>query len=173
MRHRIKDIWANHRSWIWWSLLSIPVVFAGVIWLITESPTSSFIERCWTLISFAALIFTSWLVDDNVKNYQAVEWAIKQKKAVRYGPRWWIAVGSFGTSLAMFIVWVGFATIGVMSISIGPNASSEMRVWFGTVTGLVLIGMTTLLALSQVWQFFIRQQVRSDHDQFPRRGHHA
>jgi hypothetical protein len=124
------------------------------------SSTAAPVEMTWTLIAVVAIGFTAWIVDDNVRNFAAVRAAVRQGRAVTWGPRWWVALASLVSSAAMFVVWLGFAAIGALSMTAGPNTDVAYRSWVSNVSGWVLVGMTLILAGIQAWQVYARTKIR-------------
>lgn len=124
----------------------------------TESVT--WLEFSWTLIAAGAIGFTAWIIDDNVRNFAAIRRAVKQGRAVAWGPRWWVAFASLVSSVAMFVVWLGFASIGIVSMTVSSQNSAAERAAVQAVTGWTLIAMTLLLAGIQGWQVFARTKIR-------------
>lgn len=122
--------------------------------------TASPLEISWTLIAVIAIGFTAWIVDDNVRNFAAIREAVRQDRAVAWGPRWWVAVASLVSSAAMFVVWLGFAAIGVLAMTTGPDTDVTYRVRISSLSGWVLVAMTLLLAGIQAWQVYARTKIR-------------
>lgn len=122
--------------------------------------TASALEITWTLIAIISLGFTAWIVQDNLLNYAAVREAVRQGRAVTAGPRWWVALASLVSSTAMFVVWLGFATAGVLAMTVGPDTPLEQRVRVSEAVGWVLVAMTLILAGIQVWQVYARTKIR-------------
>ncbi len=124
----------------------------------TESAT--WLEVTWTLVAAGAIGFTSWIIDDNVRNFAAIRRAVKQGRAVAWGPRWWVAFASLVSSVLMFVVWLGFAAIGIVSMTTSPQDSVDERAAVQAVSGWVLIAMTLILAGIQAWQVYARTKIR-------------
>lgn len=124
------------------------------------SSTASTLEIVWTLIAVVAIGFTGWIVDDNVRNYAAVREAVRRGRAVAWGPRWWVALASLVSSAAMFVVWLGFASIGVLSMTTDPLTPMEHRARVSEVNGWLLVAMTLILAGIQAWQVYARTKIR-------------
>lgn len=122
--------------------------------------SATWLEISWTLIATVAIGFTAWIIDDNTRNFAAIRRAVAKGRAVAWGPRWWVAVASLVSSLAMFVVWLGFAVIGVISMGVSPNDPPSERMAVSEYTGSVLILMTLLLAAIQVWQVYARTKIR-------------
>jgi hypothetical protein len=125
---------------------------------VTESVT--WLEVTWTLVATGAIGFTAWIIDDNVRNFAAIRRAVQQGRAIPWGPRWWVAFASLVSSLAMFVVWLGFAAIGIVSMTVSPQDSAVEREAVQTASGWTLIAMTLLLAGIQAWQVFARTKIR-------------
>lgn len=131
------------------------------LWVISAaSEVSTAQERVWTIICFIALVFTAWSVDDNTKNFRAIRTAIKQGRAVGFGPRWWIAFSSLVSSILMYMVWIDLACIGVVAMSTGPHDMLSVRQEVGEFVGYALVLASVLLALIQIWQVFARRQMQ-------------
>jgi hypothetical protein len=122
--------------------------------------TASSLEITWTMVAVLALGFTAWIVDDNLRNFAAIRTAIVQGRAAKWGPRWWVAIASLVSSAAMFVVWLGFAVIGVLSMTTGPDSPEAYRVRISTLTGWVLVAMTLILAGIQAWQVYARTKIK-------------
>lgn len=120
----------------------------------------TWIELIWTGIAVVAIGFTAWIIDDNTRNFAAIRRAVQRGHATTWGPRWWVAVASLVSSVAMFVVWIGFAVIGVVAMTVSPTDSEETRVAVSTATGVVLVCMTLILAGIQVWQVYARTKIR-------------
>jgi hypothetical protein len=118
------------------------------------------LELIWTAIAVIALGFTAWICDDNVRNYLAIRRAVALGRATMWGPRAWVAVASLVSSIAMFVVWLGFASIGILAMIVSPNDPASERARFSSLTGIVLIAMTLILAGIQAWQVFARTKIR-------------
>src|SRR5688500_11525535 len=95
------------RHWLYvaGALLVVVLVVAAISWVLNDSSQMTQQERAWTLIAACGLVFTSWLIDDSIKNLQALYRAIHLGYAWVYGPRWWLAVGSMVSSIGMYLVW--------------------------------------------------------------------
>jgi hypothetical protein len=124
------------------------------------SDSATWLEVTWTLIAVGSIGFTAWIVDDNVRNFLAIKKAVQQGRAIPWGPRYWVAVASLVSSAAMFVVWVGFAFIGIVSMNVSPNDPEGYRADVQTASGWTLIAMTLLLAGIQGWQVFARTKIR-------------
>ena len=124
------------------------------------SDTVSTLEITWTMLSVIAIGCTAWIVDDNVRNFNAIREAVRQGRAVAWGPRWWVALASLVSSCAMFLVWLVFATIGVLAMTTSVHSDPLYRMWIATVTGWGLILATLILAGIQVWQVYARTKIR-------------
>jgi hypothetical protein len=122
--------------------------------------SASLLELVWTGIAVVALGFTAYIIDDNVRNYRAIRQAVREGWATAWGPRWWVAFASLVSSVAMFVVWLGFASIGVVSMTVSPHDPPESRATVSQVTGVVLVCMTLLLAGIQAWQVYARTHIR-------------
>ena len=99
----------------------------------TESVT--WLEVTWTLVAAGAIGFTAWIIDDNVRNFAAIRRAVKQGRAAAWGPRWWVAFASLVSSVGMFIVWLGFAAIGIVAMSVSPRDSTPEIQMVQTISG--------------------------------------
>jgi hypothetical protein len=126
----------------------------------TMASTASTLEIAWTLIAVVSLGFTAWIIDDNVRNYAAIRTAVQRGQGIAWGPRWWVAVASLVSSAAMFVVWLGFATVGVLAMTAGPETNIDYRMWVSGLSSWVLVAMTLILAGIQVWQVFARTKIR-------------
>ena len=124
------------------------------------SDSATWLEVTWTLVAAGAIGFTAWIIDDNARNFNAIRRAVKQGRAVAWGPRWWVAFASLVSSVAMFVVWVGFASIGIVSMTVSPHDSAAERTAVQAVSGWTLIAMTLLLAGIQGWQVYARTKIR-------------
>jgi hypothetical protein len=144
------------------ALAAMIVVAAGlsVWWVSNPTPSGTALERGWTAIALWALLFTCWLLDNSIRDFNAVRTGIRLHMAVVYGPRWWIALASMVTCAVMYVIWIGFAIIGILSLSISPTSPEQLRMRIGTVTGIVLVTMTVLLAAIQAWQVYARNKVK-------------
>lgn len=120
----------------------------------------TWIELIWTLIAVVSLGFTAWIIDDNMRNFAAIRAAIRQGRAVAWGPRWWVGLASLVSSAAMFIVWIGFAAIGVIAMTVSPHDPEDERAWISAVSGWLLIATTLILAGIQAWQVYARTKIR-------------
>ena len=123
------------------------------------NPSASALEITWTVIAMIALGFSAWILDDNVRNMAAVRRAVKQERAVAWGPRWWVALASLVSSAAMLVVWIGFAVIGVLAMTVSPGASPALRATVSSFSGWILVGMTLILAAIQAWQVYARTHI--------------
>jgi Na+/proline symporter len=112
------------------------------------------------VIAIVSLGFTSWLIDDNIKNFFAVRQAVREGWAKTWGPRYWVAIASLVSSLMMFVVWMGFAIIGLIAMSVGPESSDDQLRQASSFNGALLIAMTLVLAGIQVWQMYARTKIR-------------
>lgn len=120
----------------------------------------TWLELAWTLIAAGALGFTAWIIDDNLRNFAAIRRAVAKGRATAWGPRYWVAVASLVSSLAMFVVWMGFAVIGIVHMSVSPYHAPEQRAAVQAASGWTLVGLTLLLAAIQAWQVFARTKIR-------------
>ena len=162
MRTRIAEYLGRHPSVRAYLILALIGVFVGWAqsWIVRSTEDSTAQERLWTLVAVIALGFTCWTVDDNIKNYWALRRAIRRGRAVMYGPRWWFAVSSIVSSVVMYVVWLGFATIGVVAMQVGPHDPASERLTVTYFNGYVLVVLTIALAIVQVWQVWVRNQIR-------------
>ena len=124
----------------------------------TESAT--WLEVAWTTIAVVAIGFTAWIIDDNARNFAAIRRAVEQGRAASWGPRWWVAVSSLVSSLVMFLVWMGFALMGVVAMSTNPAGDPVRIARASFINGWVLVALTSLLAAIQAWQVYARTKLR-------------
>ena len=123
------------------------------------SETVSPQEVIWTLIAVIALGFTLWIIVDNAQNYRAVMAAVRRGNAVVRGPRWWVALASLVSSVAMLIVWGGFIGVGIVAMTTPPPATTTNQV-ASNIIGWILVGIEVVLAGIQVWQVYARTKIR-------------
>lgn len=156
----IRSAWAvvwRNREWLGLSALAL----AMALFILSRigSPTVAPLEATWTAIAVMALIFTVWHLWDNWLNWQALMIAIKLGTAYRLGPRWWIALSSLVTSCGLLIVWLGFAGLGVAAMTVPPPLTSD-RQTVSMVSAWLLVCIESVLAAVQIWQAWVRGQVR-------------
>ena len=125
------------------------------------SSTVAPLEIAWTAISALALLFSIWLAVNGWRDFAAVCAAIAENppRARRWGPRWWLGLSAWVANTALSLVWLGFATVGMLAMTAGPDSDVVYRAWVASITGWTLIGMTLLLALVQAWHLYVRGRV--------------
>jgi hypothetical protein len=165
VRSAYRTLRANFRPrhWIYvaGALLVLALLGIALVWVLDDSVQMTQQERAWTLIAACGLVFTSWLIDDSIKNLQALYVAIRRGYAWVYGPRWWLAVGSVVSSVGMYFIWLGFVLLGVVVLHVAPDTPLAIRLTVASMTGNTLISMTSILLLLQIWYVFIRWMTRS------------
>ena len=127
--------------------------------LIVASNASA-VEIVWLLIAVTSLGLTVLVIRDNWINLAAIRDAVRKGRAIKWGPRYWVAFASLVSSAAMFAVWLGFASVGVLSMTVSPDDPIEYRAVVSWGTGWLLVAMTLILAGIQVWQVFARTKIR-------------
>ena len=150
-----------HRRCVQLVLGSAGVLALGAAWISKGTEVSTSLERLWTFIAFLGILFTAWTVDDNVRNFRAIRKAIKLDLAIKYGPRWWVAVGSLGSSLLAFSSWLDIAIAGLILMTIGPWSSAEERVFANFIVSVLFVKMALTLLAIQAWQMFARRKIRT------------
>lgn len=123
------------------------------------SPASA-VEQAWTAIAVAGLIFSAWLASDGWLDLAAVRAAVNADppRARSWGPRWWVALSAVIANGLLCLVWLGFASIGAVAMSLPPNPLAAQTTAV-TATGWVLIAMEAILAFVQGWHLFVRGRV--------------
>jgi hypothetical protein len=125
-----------------------------------EPYTATGLEVAWSVIAALGLLFTLWTVGDNVQNFRQIRRAIKLGRAVYGGPRWWIAVGSLGSSGITTAIWICMLLAGVIAMTVGPGSPESTRVWTGYAVSGFLVAAVVLMLVVQVWQLIARWKVR-------------
>jgi hypothetical protein len=79
--------------------------------------------------------------------------------AIRYGPRWWLALSPSVSNTALCLIWVGYIYLGVRAmadpeIAYPPELRGEQMLF-----GAILLGSEIILLAVQGWHTFIRFKV--------------
>lgn len=120
---------------------------------------ASWLERTWTMIAIVGLAFSLWAIWDDWLDLRAVRLAIRLHRAVTWGPRWWVAAGFLGSDGLFCLAWLGFASIGVLAMTLPPSPVPQ-REKVSEISGWVLVAMEIALALIEVWWRVVRVRVR-------------
>lgn len=120
---------------------------------------ASALEISWTGIAILGFLFSSWGTWDSWLDFMAILGAIRVRKAVMYGPRWWIAMGFLGSDALFGLTWAGFILIGILAMTV-PPAPNPQREWVSEVTGWVLVALELMLACIEIWWRLVRIKIR-------------
>lgn len=113
----------------------------------------------WAGVAAVGVLLSFWAVCDGWSAFASVRLAVKLKRAVAWGPRWWMAL-AFLVSDALFLgAWLAIATVGAIALTLPPPVSSQ-RQETSEIIGYVLLGMEADLAAIQIWWRVVRLKLR-------------
>jgi hypothetical protein len=121
---------------------------------------ASAVELAWSVVALLGVLLSGWACQDDHASFEAVRLAVRLKRAVTWGPRWWMALAFLVSDLLFALVWIGFGSIGVVAMAL-PEAISPERREANEMIGYVLLGLEGVLALIQVWWRVVRLKLRS------------
>jgi 4-hydroxybenzoate polyprenyltransferase len=123
--------------------------------------TVSPLELAWTILGVLGFCFSLSLSLSAGCDMLTVEEAIQADPptAIRYGPRWWLALSPAVSNLALCLIWIGYIYLGTRAmadpqITYPPELRGEQ-----TLFGAILLGSEVILLAVQIWHTFIRQKV--------------
>lgn len=116
-----------------------------------------------TRIGFAitGFLITVWLMSEDHKWYDAFSEAERTRRAVLFGPRWWIVVGFYAADILFSIAWVLLIILAAIAISVPPLRFDIERMLAQIITGYVSIILDMMLALIQFWWWIVRWRLRA------------
>lgn len=112
----------------------------------------------WTAFAVFAGCTSIYLINQDIKSFQVIRQAIKQQRAVKWGPKWWIALG-FLVADALFLTgWIGFGAIGVVAFITPPPGRARQP--FEELMTIIFVGVEGDFAIIQGWWWYIRRKLR-------------
>jgi hypothetical protein len=123
--------------------------------------TVSPLELAWTILGVLGFCFSLSLGISGLCDLLTVEEAIQTDppSAIRYGPRWWLALSPSVANSALCLIWIGYIYLGIRAMAdpqivYPPELQGEQ-----TLFGVILLGSEIILLLVQIWHTFIRLKV--------------
>jgi hypothetical protein len=111
----------------------------------------------WTCVAVVAWGVSLVLVYKDSRRFSRVEYAIKLAKAVRYGPRWWIAIGFLVADSLFLFGWFGWIIPGVVAI-MTPSPARDRTV-LETFFLYQFIFTEAIFGSIQLWWWFVRTRL--------------
>jgi hypothetical protein len=113
--------------------------------------TVSPLELAWTILGVLGFCFSLSLGISAGCDMLTVEEAIQADPptAIRYGPRWWLALSPSVSNLALCLIWIGYIYLGTRAmadpqITYPPELRGEQ-----TLFGAILLGSEVILLPSR------------------------
>lgn len=124
------------------------------------NPNASEVEITWALVALVGLVATAWLTQVDWSYFATVRQAADEGIVVPWGPRWWIALAFLVANVLFFVVWLGFAILGFVAMTVAPSRT-EVGQETSTLLGWLLVTLEIVLASIQFWWRYVRWKLRS------------
>lgn len=113
----------------------------------------------WTGLAVVLLAVSAWMALDDLDYFETVRFAVTVRRAIKWGPRWWLTLGFLGANGLFCLVWLLLVAVGAVAISLPPPAT-EQRQAAQVTSGYLLIAMEACLAGIQAWWLLVRSRSR-------------
>lgn len=110
-------------------------------------------------VAALGIVGVSWMLQDNVRSWQAMRRAVVLGKARAWSPDYWIAFSNLVGCAMNCLVWLGLATLAAIALLTPPPATADWAAVAGAANWLLIV-VQLLLACVQGWQIFTRTMTR-------------
>lgn len=111
------------------------------------------------VVGVVGALLTLALAWDDWGRFDSILLAVRLKRAVAWGPRWWLGLGFLGANGAFLLAWVLMIAVASIPLRLPPPAES-FRQDAAETSGWLRVMIEVVLAAIQVWWMVVRERMR-------------
>jgi hypothetical protein len=110
-------------------------------------------------IAVIGALLTLVLTWDDWGRFDSILLAVRLKRAIAWGPRWWLALGFLVANGLFLAAWLLMIAVASIPLRLPPPAES-FRQDAAELSGWLRVATEVVLATSQVWWMVVRERMR-------------